>query len=194
MHRFFLGLSRLMAILGGTVLSILIVMICVSIIGRSINTIVHIDALEQNVGWLTDFVRGLGVGPVNGDFELVEAGIAFSIFSFLPMAQMSNAHASVDIFTSWLPRGANRVLGAAIEVLFAVALVIIAVQLYDGMSSKMRSGTTTFLLQFPVWWSYALSLVGAATAAIVGVYMAGVRVAEAITGRTIVADEMGADH
>lgn len=194
MHRFFLGLSRLMAILGGTVLSILIVMICVSIIGRSINTIVHIDALEQNVGWLTDFVRGLGVGPVNGDFELVEAGIAFSIFSFLPMAQMSNAHASVDIFTSWLPRGANRVLGAAIEVLFAVALVIIAVQLYDGMSSKMRSGTTTFLLQFPVWWSYALSLVGAATAAIVGVYMAGVRVAEVITGRTIVADEMGADH
>lgn len=194
MHRFFLGLSRLMAILGGTVLSILIVMICVSIIGRSINTIVHIDALEQNVGWLTDFVRGLGVGPVNGDFELVEAGIAFSIFSFLPMAQMSNAHASVDIFTSWLPRGANRVLGAAIEVLFAVALVIIAVQLYDGMSSKMRSGTTTFLLQFPVWWSYALSLVGAATAAVVGVYMAGVRVAEAITGRTIVADEMGADH
>ncbi|HSF92513.1 MAG TPA: TRAP transporter small permease [Paracoccaceae bacterium] len=194
MHRFFLGLSRLMAILGGTVLSILIVMICVSIIGRSINTIVHIDALEQNVGWLTDFVRGLGVGPVNGDFELVEAGIAFSIFSFLPMAQMSNAHASVDIFTSWLPRGANRVLGAAIEVLFAVALVIIAVQLYDGMSSKMRSGTTTFLLQFPVWWSYALSLVGAATAAIVGVYMAGVRVAEAITGRTIVVDEMGADH
>lgn len=194
MHRFFLGLSRLMAILGGTVLSILIVMICVSIIGRSINTIVHIDALEQNVGWLTDFVRGLGVGPVNGDFELVEAGIAFSIFSFLPMAQMSNAHASVDIFTSWLPRGANRVLGAAIEVLFAVALVIIAVQLYDGMSSKMRSGTTTFLLQFPVWWSYALSLVGAATAAVVGVYMAGVRVAEVITGRTIVADEMGADH
>ena len=40
---------------------------------------------------------------------------------------------------------------------------------------------TTFLLQFPIWWAYALSLSAALLAAIVGVYMAFVRVIEFLT-------------
>jgi len=55
-----------MAILGGLVLSALILVICVSIVGRTI-----------------------GIGPINGDYELVEAGIAFSIFAFLPLTQIT---------------------------------------------------------------------------------------------------------
>ena len=64
----------------GLVLSALILLICVSIVGRTI-----------------------GIGPINGDYELVEAGIAFSIFAFLPLTQITAGHATVDIFTNSLP-------------------------------------------------------------------------------------------
>jgi len=62
---------------------------------------------------------------------------------------------------------------------FAAILVLIAARLAAGMDSKMQSGQTTLLLQFPLWWADALSLTGAAAAAIVSVYMALVRVLEA---------------
>jgi hypothetical protein len=43
-------------------------------------------------------------GPVKGDFEVVEAGIAFSIFAFLPICQLHGGHATVDIFTNLMPK------------------------------------------------------------------------------------------
>ena len=77
---------------------------------------------------------------------------------------------------------------------FAAVLILIAVQLYDGMLSKRQYGETTFLIQFPIWWAYAASLVGAVVSSIVAVYMAYIRVMEMITGRTLVADGAGAEH
>ena len=100
--------ARLMAICGGLVLTVLIVLICISVIGRSLNGLLHgwIGALVPGVSaWALD----LGVGPINGDFELVEAGVAFAIFAFLPLCQISAGHASVDIFTAKLPTRINRV-------------------------------------------------------------------------------------
>lgn len=194
MHRFFLGLSKLMAILGGIVLSLLIVLICVSIVGRTTSTVLHNEFFQQNLAGLSQWLLDLGVGPVTGDYELVEAGIAFSIFAFLPYCQMTNGHASVDVFTNWLPKPVKRILLLVIEVVFAYVLIIIAQQLDAGMQSKLRSGQTTFLLQFPVWWAYAASLVGAIMAAVVGVYMVLVRAYEIYSGRSILGDEAGAHH
>lgn len=194
MYRFFFGLSRLMAVVGGIVLSALIVMVCVSITGRALNGFLHADMMQATLPGLADWLIDLGVGPVNGDFELVEAGIAFAIFSFLPYCQITSGHAVVSIFTDWLPMRAQQVLRMLIEILFALVLVVIAVQLKEGMDSRIRSGQTTFLLQFPIWWAYALSLVGATIAAAVGVYMALIRTAEAFTGRELIADDMGAEH
>lgn len=170
LHGFFLSLSKLMAVLGGIVLSILILLICVSIIGRTI-----------------------GIGPINGDYELVEAGIAFSIFAFLPLTQITASHATVDIFTNSLPPKIQRLLLAVIEIFFAAMLVMVAWQLREGMFDKLERGQTTFLLQFPVWWAYALSVFGACAAAIVGTYTAFARVYEAFTGIQILESE-GAEH
>ena len=78
----------------------------------------------------------MGVGPINGDFELVEAGVAFAIFAFLPLCQISAGHASVDIFTAKLPMRINRVLHLGIDAIFAIVLISIAYQLYNGMLSK----------------------------------------------------------
>ena len=74
--------------------------------------------------------------------------MAFVVFAFLPYTQLTAGHASVDIFTSGLSKRINRVLVMLSEVLFAVVLIVIAVQLFGGMQSKIRSGQTTFLLEF----------------------------------------------
>ncbi|WP_211096160.1 TRAP transporter small permease [Flavimaricola marinus] len=189
-----LKLSRLMAYLGGLMLIALILMACVSIVGRSLNGVLHSDFFQGGLKGFADWALALGIGPINGDFELIEAGIAFSIFSFLPLCQISGGHATVDIFTSQMSDRANRILRVIIDILFAAVIVLIAVQLLGGMQSKMRSGQTTLLIQFPVWWAYAPSVVGAAVAAIISIYIAVVRLAEAATGQAILPADLGADH
>jgi TRAP-type C4-dicarboxylate transport system permease small subunit len=148
------------------------------------------------VAVLGDFAQTLldtGVGPILGDFELVEAGVAFAIFAFIPFCQITGGHATVDIFTAGLSVRANRFIQMVVDIVFAGVLILIALQLYEGMLSKMQYNETTFLLQFPVWWSYAASLVGAVMAALVGVYIAIVRAGEFFGNRTILAIG-GADH
>ena len=190
MHNLATRAARFMAICGGLVLALLIVIICISVVGRSLNGLLH--------GWIgtvlpavSAWLLQVGVGPINGDFELVEAGVAFSIFAFLPLCQISGGHASVDIFTSKLPSGLNRGLQMMIDIVFAIALIVMAYQLYKGMLSKQSYGDTTFLLQFPIWWAYAASLVGAVMAAVISVYVAGVRVVECVTGQDVISDETG---
>ena len=184
--------ARLMAICGGLVLTVLIVLICISVIGRSLNGLLHgwIGAVMPGVSaWALD----LGVGPINGDFELVEAGVAFAIFAFLPLCQISAGHASVDIFTAKLPIRINRVLQLAIDVIFALVLIAIAYQLYNGMLSKQRYGDTTFLLQFPIWWAYAASLSGSILTAVISLYVAGIRALELMRGEDILSQDAGLD-
>ncbi|MGR3502272.1 TRAP transporter small permease [Pseudaestuariivita sp.] len=184
MHKAMMTLAQVMAILGGLLLTALILLVCLSILGREMNGVLH----WFEAGW-SERLLELGVGPINGDFELVESGVAFAIFAFLPLCQITGGHATVDVFTSRLPAPVLRWLKAVIEVVFAAVLIVIAWRLSDGMMSKRQYGETTFLLQFPIWWAYAASLAGASAAALVGTYMAAVRLAEAATGRDIVPEE-----
>ncbi|KIN71226.1 TRAP transporter small permease [Sulfitobacter guttiformis] len=194
MYLFFLKLSRLMAYLGGAMLSFLIIMTCISIVGRSLNGALHSDMIMSVAPDLARWLLDLGIGPVNGDFELVEAGVAFSIFAFLPLCQITGGHASVDIFTARLSERVNRVLQMLIDLLFAAVLVLIAVQLFSGMQSKLGSGQTSLLLQYPVWWGYALCLSGATIAAAVSTYIAVMRLAGVTTGQDLLPQMAGADH
>ncbi|MBJ6371876.1 TRAP transporter small permease [Sedimentitalea arenosa] len=188
MHRVMMGLARFMAVLGGIVLTLLILLTCVSIAGRLLNGFLHGDLMQGIAPGLATWLIELGVGPVNGDFELVESGVAFAIFAFIPLCQITSGHASVDILTNAFPAGVNRFLRMVIDIVFAAVLILIAWKLYDGMVSKMRYGETTFLLQFPIWWAYAASLVGAVVSAVVAVYMALVRSYEFATGRIVIWD------
>lgn len=194
LHRIVLGLARLMALLGGLVLLALVVITCVSIVGRAANTALH-SAISM--GLMPGLAQGLidaGVGSVRGAYEMVEAGMAFCIFAFLPFCMVTSGHASVDVFTNRLPRRVNRVLELLIAIGFAAALVLIAVQLNEGMLRKLSSGQTSLLLEYPIWWAYAASLVGAVMSAAAGVYMALMRLIEIVSGRVIVPNAVGADH
>lgn len=191
MYKFFNGFSRLIAYLGGLVLVALILVTCVSVTGRALNGLLHGDLLQNIAPAFAQWAIDLGVGPVNGDFEIIEAGVAFSIFAFLPLCQITNSHASVEIFTNALSPKSDRVLQLVIDTVFALVLVLIAIQLYNGMLSKMNSGQTTLLLEYPVWWGYAICMLGAVVAAIVSVYVAFVRIAELYSSQQILPSAQG---
>ena len=147
---FFEGLARLTAYAGGLVLLGLVVMTCVSVIGRSLN--------------------GIGLGPIPGDFELVEIGIGFAIFAFLPWCQIKRGHATVDLLQPRFGRRFNGAIDFLSDVLMAIAAMVIGWRLMQGMLDKKGYSETTFILQFPVWIAYAAAMIGATVFIAVSLY------------------------
>lgn len=194
MQTFMDKLARFFALLGGTTLTILILLICASVVGRSLNGVLHSDAVQAIIPGIANGLLNSGIGPINGDFEIVEAGVAFAIFAFLPICQLHGAHASVGIFTQRLPEQLDRKLRLVIEVVFAAVLILLAWYLLLGGLSKYQSGQTTLLLQFPVWWSYALCIVAMWVGALTGLYVAAERIMEVLSGRKSHLAEDGANH
>ncbi|MEQ6249132.1 TRAP transporter small permease [Sulfitobacter sp. HNIBRBA3233] len=188
-HRSIRSLARATALLGGVVLIVLTAMTTLSIIGRSLNKALHSNAAEGASGGLSQWLLDLGIGEINGNYELLEAGVAFAIFSFLPVCQLYGAHATVDIFTARLPARANRVIAAFWEVVLSAVIVLIVWRLYGGLERYYGNGETTLFLQFPVWWSYAASFAAGLIACIVAVYCAVMRIAEAMRGRPLLPTE-----
>ena len=187
-------LARFMAILGGLVLTALIGLTCVSVLGRGLNTFGHSEFMTSLSESAANALIATGVGPVSGDFELVEAGISFTIFASLPICQLKRGHASVDVFAGSFPRWMNRWLEVVWEVLLSLLIFLITWRLFVGMEDKMRYNETTFLLQFPIWWAFALSFAAAAVASVVALYCAVARVLELITGRRFTPDAEGGVH
>ena len=193
MHRIIELLARTMALIGGVVLCLLIILTTASVVGRLLNTLMH-GPVGVFAPDFASFMLELDVGPINGDFELVEAGVAFAIFAFIPYCQFTSGHAVVDILTSQFGKKFNNLLKMIAEILFAIVLVVIAIQLFNGMLAKRNFGDTTFLLQFPIWWSYAFSLFAAITASIVAIYMAIIRILEFTTGNQMITSEQESSH
>ncbi len=189
-----LGLARLLAYIGGAVLTALVILTTVSVTGRGLNTLAHSAALKNSFPDFSQWLLDRGVAPINGDFELVEMGVAFAIFAFLPLCQIYGGHATVDIFTSGLPKSVNRLLKAFWEVVFAGVLILITQRLYVGFDSKFSNNEITYILQIPVWWGYLASLIAAVGASLVGIYCAVARLQEVVTGKVLLEEAEGVDH
>lgn len=204
-------LARALAILGGVVLIVITLLTVVSILGRAMLTTAYLatpsylmwadglfGALRDAMRWLVDLRLQLGswtfrIGPVPGDFELVEVLTAFAVFSFLPWCQLRRAHANVDVFTSFLPERINRVIDLVTELLMTLVMILIAWRLWYGMTDKMRYSETTFILQYPVWWGFAAAMFAASIGVIVSVYMTWIRIRElSATGATVHSSQEGA--
>ncbi|TDQ44768.1 TRAP transporter small permease [Tepidicella xavieri] len=134
-------LAKWSAIMGGILLVLLTLMIVASVSGRAL-----ID---------------VGLGPVPGDFELVEIGTAVAVFFFLPWTYLRGGHATVDILYSHLPGWAKRAVVTLSDLLMLALWLVLTWRLWEGMLEKRMYMESTFILQMPVWWAYALCLVGA---------------------------------
>lgn len=166
MHRFIRSLAITTALVGGLLLIALVIMMTATILGRS-------------TGW----------GEITGSYELLEAGIAFAIFSFLPITQLYGAHATVDVFTSFLPVRANRWIAAFWEIVLLLVIALIVWRLYEGTLSHYKRGGTTTFLQFKLWLPYAACCVAGVVALVTAVYCALLRVGEAVQNRNILPSE-----
>lgn len=191
MHRFIAALARLTALIGGFVLLAIIVVTTLSIVGRTLNKWLHGEFLQTYLGGVADWLLSLGIGEINGNYELLEAGVAFAIFAFLPICQFYGAHATVDVFTSRLPGRTNRWITAFWEVVLAAIILLIIWRLFGGLERYYKNGETTFFLQFPVWWAYACAFAAGVVACVVAIYCAVMRIIEAARDRNILPSEHG---
>ena len=167
-----------MALAGGGTLIALIALTCLSIFGRIGNSAGYSQFMETYAPFAASLLRELG--PIEGDYELVEAGMAFAIFSFLPWCQLARGHASAEIITPFLPERVNGVLSLIWEIIFAGAIFLVTWRLFAGMEDKMRYGETSFLLRMPVWPFYGLCALAGAGACFVSVYCVWRRLRECL--------------
>ncbi|WP_439496690.1 TRAP transporter small permease [Bosea sp. (in: a-proteobacteria)] len=136
---------RAIAIIGGVLLVALATMVVVSVTLRS------------------DLV---GAAGVPGDFELVQMATAVAAFCFLPYCQLRRGNIFVDTFTLKLPLRWQRAIDAAWDIVYALAMALIAWRLAAGAASAFASGENTMVLQLPSYLPIALC---AALAALVSV-------------------------
>ena len=141
------------ALAGGLVLVALVGLTCVSIAGRALS--------------------GVGLGPVPGDYELVEIGIGFAVFAALPWCHFNRGNATVELFAPLLGERLNRALDALIDLAVLAVAALLAWRLAVGMLDKKAFFETTFILGLEIWQAYALCLAGAAVFCIVALWRAG---------------------
>ena len=123
--------SEALALLGGIVLLLITTVTVLSVIGRA----------------------GLDM-PVLGDSEVVEIGIAFSIFSFLAYCQMRGGNVIVDFFTARAPAGMRKGLDTASAILFTAVVGVLTWRLALGGLDSFHREDHSMFLQIPAWWGY----------------------------------------
>lgn len=161
-------LARTVALAGGVALLGLVALIVASVTGRALM-------------WA-------GLRPVYGDYELVEMGVGFAVFAFMPWAHLTRSHAIVTLLTDRFGALANRIILVLTDVLMLLASSFIAWRLYFGMLDKFAFGETTLLLRISLGWGYLAGFFGAATFALVSAYVLGRSLSAAWRGE----DEPGA--
>lgn len=159
--------ARALAWAGGLILVAIALMTVASITGRA----------------LVPF----GLSPVRGDFELVEAGTAIAVFSFLPWCHLKRGHVAVDILTGRMPGRVQAAMGFLGDVLMALAAGVILWRLWLGFGEKFPYGSdalravlgmgdkpwfpeTTYELELPYWIAYGACLPGAVLFLAVSLY------------------------
>ena len=139
MSRVVYSLARATAWFGALVLILIALLSVVSIIGRVLTP--------------------LGLAPVLGDFELVEAGTALAVFCFLPWAQLTRGHAVVDLFWNSYPPALRRVLDVLADALMLGLWLLLVWRMGVATQEYYANGEMSFILHMPVWFGYAASMV-----------------------------------
>jgi len=148
-------MARVLALLGGFLLVGLAGLVTMSVLMR----------------WI------LGEG-VNGDFELVQMGLAVAVFAFLPLCQARRGNVMVDTFTQWLPGSVQAVIDALWDLLYAAFAGFIAWRLSVGAWEALSSHTTSMVLALPIHYAIAVCAAMAGFLAVIAVLTAIHRVGD----------------
>jgi TRAP-type C4-dicarboxylate transport system permease small subunit len=142
-------IARVLALLGGFLLLGLAVLVTTSVLMR--------------------WVGGQGV---NGDFELVQTGLALAVFAFLPLCQAHRGNVMVDTFTLRLPASSQAALDVLWDFVYAAFAAFIAWRLAIGASEALSSQTTSMVLGLPIHYAIGACAAMAAFLALIAVLTA----------------------
>jgi TRAP-type C4-dicarboxylate transport system permease small subunit len=137
-------ITRLLALIGGALLIVAIIITVVSVVGRYA------------------FAR-----PVPGDYELVELICAVGVFLFFPYTHAVNGNISALFFTSGLAERHQRLLDLAHDVIFALIAFLLTWRLSTALIDKFATGEATILIRIPFWWAYSFAVLSMALLTIV---------------------------
>ena len=150
------ALCAVSALFGGTVLVGLALMVCGSVA-----------------------LRATGFTPIQGDFELLQVGLAVAIGGFLPWCHLKGGNMFVDFVTARASTRAQRYLDAFAGLLVAIMMALVAWRAGAGALAAKASGETTMIRGFPLWVSYLLMTPGLALTSLVALDIAWRRWKEA---------------
>jgi TRAP-type C4-dicarboxylate transport system permease small subunit len=125
-------LARCCAVLAGSLLTVITLMTCASLVGR--NTV--------------------GVSLV-GDFELTGVATGAAIALFMPWCQVRRGNIIVDFFTARASEATNRRLDQFGALLLALAFALLTWRTTLGGLNSFSSHSETQILGFPEWITYA---------------------------------------
>ena len=146
--RALLSAARQLAIAGGLVFVVLVVMQIVSIVGRKL------------FSW-----------PVPGDVEVLQMCAAFASSTFFAWCHLAGGDAKVDFFTHNLRPRTVAALDATGSLLVGLFGALIEWRTAAGAWSLHEVGETSAVLGWPVWIAQALMVPGFALLATAGFYM-----------------------
>jgi TRAP-type C4-dicarboxylate transport system permease small subunit len=118
--------------------------------------------------------RSLGMQPIQGDFELVQVGLAICVSLLLPWCQLQGGNITVDFFTARMRKRWQRRLDAIGSGLFATVMALVAWRTGAGAVALEAAGETTMLLGLPLWIGYAAMTPGFALTAAAALHSAAV--------------------
>jgi TRAP-type C4-dicarboxylate transport system permease small subunit len=100
--------------------------------------------------------------PVPGDFEVVEVGVAVSVFMFLPYCQLTGANVTADIFTAWAGPRLLAMLAFIASVVALIVAVLLLWRMSNGLIDYRQYREVTTIYQFPIWYAFIPILISLA--------------------------------
>ena len=131
----------------------------VVLVAMSMLTVYSVIARWLAGSALRDLPPASWLGPLLGDFELMELGVATAVLAALPYCQMVRGHVSVDLLAARLPPRVSDWLTVAGDLLFTAIAGLLAWRAALGAVDIRDAGQTSMILGLPSWWGYAVSAV-----------------------------------
>ncbi len=150
------ALCAVSALFGGSVLVALALMVCASIA-----------------------LRATGFSPIQGDFELLQVGLAIAVGGFLPWCHLKGGNIYIDFVTARASTRTQHRLEAFAGVLVAIMMALVSWRAGAGALAAKASGEVTMIRGFPLWISYLLMTPGLALTSLVALEIAWRRWREA---------------
>lgn len=96
--------------------------------------------------------------PIEGDYELVEMGMAVAIFLCFPYCHLTGTNLVAEFFSTGLSKRVQLALDALSDAVFAVVAAGFTWRLAIGLGRKFEQHDSTMLLAIPVWIGFAVAV------------------------------------